>query len=68
MIAGTDHHLRITDGWIYIVRPYRLRQQILDGNWKFSVPQPVKQEGHEPRTPEPWFNKTWRPSEIELVK
>jgi hypothetical protein len=30
------------DGWIYIVRLYRLRQQILDGKWKFSVPQPVK--------------------------
>lgn len=33
--------LPITEGWNYLVRLYRPRQEILDGSWKFSEPQPV---------------------------
>jgi hypothetical protein len=28
------------DGWNYIVRLYRPRKEILDGEWKFPTPQP----------------------------
>jgi hypothetical protein len=34
--------LPIAPGWNYIVRMYRPRQEILDGTWRFPVPEPVK--------------------------
>ena len=37
-----SNYLPIMDGWNYIVRLYRPRQEILDGKWKFPKPQPVK--------------------------
>ncbi len=35
--------LPLTEGWNYIVRLYRPREEILDGTWTFPSPQPVKQ-------------------------
>ena len=35
------NYLPIMDGWNYIVRLYRPRQAILDGEWKFPTPQPA---------------------------
>jgi len=32
----------ITDGWNYIVRLYQPKKVILDGNWDFPEPKPVK--------------------------
>ncbi len=36
-----SNYLAIMDGWNYIVRLYRPRQEILDGTWKFPAPQEV---------------------------
>jgi hypothetical protein len=36
-----SNYLPIMDGWNYIVRLYRPRQEILDGKWKFPAPQEV---------------------------
>jgi len=36
------NYLAIMDGWNYIVRLYKPRQEILDGSWAFSAAQPVK--------------------------
>ena len=36
------NYLPITDGWLYLVRMYRPRKEILDGEWKFPEPQEVK--------------------------
>lgn len=33
--------LPVTDGWNYMVRLYRPRQEILDGSWSFPVAQPA---------------------------
>ena len=33
--------LPIMEGWNYIVRHYRPRPELIDGTWKFPVPQPV---------------------------
>ena len=35
---GQDNFLPIVPGWNYIVRMYQPREEILEGNWKFSVP------------------------------
>lgn len=37
-----ENYLRIMEGWNYIVRLYRPRQEVLDGSWAF--PQPVAAE------------------------
>ncbi|MEC5408027.1 DUF1254 domain-containing protein [Paraburkholderia sp. MPAMCS5] len=37
----TPNCLPIMDGWNYMVRLYRPRAEILDGNWKFPVAQPA---------------------------
>ena len=34
--------LPIMDGWNYLVRLYQPNREILDGNWKFPAPQPVR--------------------------
>jgi len=34
--------LPVTEGWNYMVRMYRPRQEILDGNWSFPVAEPIK--------------------------
>jgi hypothetical protein len=39
--ADAVNLLPITDGWNYIVRLYRPRQQILDGSWTFPVAEPI---------------------------
>jgi hypothetical protein len=36
------NYLPIMDGWNYIVRLYRPHKEILDAQWKFPTPQPVK--------------------------
>jgi hypothetical protein len=36
------NYLAIMNGWNYVVRLYRPRQEILDGQWKFPTAQPVK--------------------------
>jgi hypothetical protein len=38
----TPNCLPIMTGWNYMVRLFRLRQEILDGTWKFPEAQPVK--------------------------
>ncbi|HEX3601873.1 MAG TPA: hypothetical protein VHU84_17100 [Lacipirellulaceae bacterium] len=38
----TPNCLPIMPGWNYIVRLYRPRAEILDGNWKFPDAQPAK--------------------------
>jgi hypothetical protein len=35
--------LPLTEGWNYAVRLYQPREEILDGEWTFPRPQPVKQ-------------------------
>ncbi len=35
--------LPLTEGWNYAVRLYQPREEILDGEWTFPAPQPVKQ-------------------------
>jgi len=37
-----DNYLYIMDGWQYLVRLYRPRQEILDGTWKFPDPMPER--------------------------
>ena len=39
---GQDNFLPIVDGWVYLVRMYRPRQVILDGQWKFPEAVPVE--------------------------
>jgi hypothetical protein len=39
--ATTSNCLPITDGWNYLVRLYRPRQEILNGEWTFPEAQPV---------------------------
>ncbi len=36
-----DNHIPIMDGWNYIVRLYRPRQEILDGTFRFPAPSPA---------------------------
>jgi hypothetical protein len=36
-----DNFIPIAPGWNYIVRMYRPRKEILDGTWKFPIPEPV---------------------------
>lgn len=38
----TPNCLPVTDGWNYMVRLYRPRQEILDGSWKFPVAEPIE--------------------------
>jgi hypothetical protein len=38
----TPNCLPVTDGWNYMVRLYRPRQEILDGSWSFPVAEPIK--------------------------
>jgi hypothetical protein len=38
---GTANCLVIPSGWNYVVRLYRPRQEIIDGNWKFPEPRPI---------------------------
>jgi hypothetical protein len=38
---GRPNCLPVMDGWNYIVRMYRPRQEILDGTWTFPAAQPV---------------------------
>ncbi len=38
----SDNFLPIVEGWNYIVRQYRPREEILDGTWKFPEPEIVK--------------------------
>jgi hypothetical protein len=39
---ATPNCLPVTDGWNYMVRLYRPRQEILDGSWSFPVAEPIK--------------------------
>jgi hypothetical protein len=39
---GRKNCIPIEDGWNYIVRLYQPQQSIVDGNWKFPEPKPVK--------------------------
>jgi hypothetical protein len=38
----TPNALPVTPGWNYLVRLYRPRKEVLDGEWKFPEAQPVK--------------------------
>ncbi|WP_217352075.1 MULTISPECIES: DUF1214 domain-containing protein [unclassified Ruegeria] len=38
---GRVNCLPITEGWNYVVRLYRPRQEVLDGSWTFPAAQPV---------------------------
>lgn len=38
----TPNCLPVTDGWNYMVRLYRPRQEILDGSWSFPVAEPIE--------------------------
>jgi hypothetical protein len=38
----TPNCLPITPGWNYLVRPYRLRKDILDGTWRFPDELPAR--------------------------
>jgi hypothetical protein len=38
---ATPNCLPVSDGWNYMVRLYRPRQQILDGSWSFPVAEPI---------------------------
>ena len=40
--GGTPNCLPIEPGWNYLVRLYRPRPEILDGNWAFPAAEPVK--------------------------
>ncbi|KAF1690146.1 DUF1214 domain-containing protein [Pseudoxanthomonas koreensis] len=40
--AQTPNCLPITEGWNYMVRLYRPRQEILDGSWSFPVAEPLQ--------------------------
>jgi hypothetical protein len=37
----TPNCLPVTNGWNYMVRLYRPRQEILDGSWSFPVAEPI---------------------------
>ena len=39
---GTPNCLPVTEGWNYMVRLYRPRQEILNGTWSFPVAAPVQ--------------------------
>ena len=39
---ATPNCLPVTNGWNYMVRLYRPRQEILDGSWSFPVAEPIK--------------------------
>lgn len=39
---STPNCLPVTDGWNYMVRLYRPRQEILDGSWSFPVAEPLE--------------------------
>ena len=39
--AGAENHIRIMDGWNYVLRLYRPRAEILDGTWTAPTPQPA---------------------------
>ena len=34
--------LPVTEGWNYMVRLYRPRQEILDGTWSFPIAEPMR--------------------------
>ena len=38
----TANCLPISNGWNYMVRLYRPRQEILDGSWSFPVAEPIE--------------------------
>lgn len=38
----TPNCMPVTNGWNYMVRLYRPRQEILDGSWSFPVAEPIK--------------------------
>ena len=38
----TPNCLPVTEGWNYMVRLYRPRQEILNGAWSFPVPDPIQ--------------------------
>ena len=38
----TPNCLPVTEGWNYMVRLYRPRQEILNGAWSFAVPEPIQ--------------------------
>ncbi|MFC5578310.1 DUF1214 domain-containing protein [Lysobacter niabensis] len=38
----TPNCLPVTNGWNYMVRLYRPRQEILDGSWSFPAAEPIK--------------------------
>jgi hypothetical protein len=38
----TPNCLPVTNGWNYMVRLYRPRQEILDGSWSFPVAEPIE--------------------------
>jgi hypothetical protein len=38
---GAVNYMPITEGWNYIARLYRPRQQVLDGDWVFPAATPV---------------------------
>lgn len=38
----TPNCLPVTEGWNYMVRLYRPRQEILDGSWTFPVAEPIE--------------------------
>jgi hypothetical protein len=39
--GDTPNCLPVTNGWNYMVRLYRPRQEILDGRWSFPTPEPI---------------------------
>jgi hypothetical protein len=39
----TPNCLPVTEGWNYMVRLYRPRQEILDGSWSFPSAEPIEQ-------------------------
>jgi hypothetical protein len=39
--AGRPNTLALMDGWNYVVRMYRPREEILDGRWAFPAAEPV---------------------------
>lgn len=39
---GTPNCLPVTEGWNYMVRLYRPRQEILNGTWSFPVAAPME--------------------------
>lgn len=39
---GKDNFLYVMDGWNYLIRLYQPRKEILNGQWSFPEPQPIK--------------------------